>query len=225
MTPMAACSLVFANQQLSSVRVLAVAAGALACLGVLAALALMLLRKYERLGSRSLERAYAGLQIHTSLAPGDVFLVYHTYQGFFAWGTETEHRVFLPLDDARELLGRLLRFNLTWGLLAHGGILVVPVAIWNYWLQRRSLTTQETGAAFSLEQSTATASAVMQWSRRRSWFHRVFGVLAAVLAGLFAVTVAFSLATRRFETAAGGALLSLLLRALAFDWLGTRRDS
>ena len=46
-------------------------------------------------------------------------------------------------DDARELLRRLLWFNLVWGWSAQGGIFVIPLGYYNYVAQRRSVNSQE----------------------------------------------------------------------------------
>jgi hypothetical protein len=148
-----------------------------------------------------------------------VFLEYRTYHGFFAWSTATEHRVFLPLEDAQQLLGRLLRFNLTWGLLVHGGVLVVPMAIGNYLRQRHLLISREMPVALTPEQSTAAGRRLLGRSRGRSALNIIFGWLAAVLAGLLVATGAVSLANHRWEAAAGGAVLGLSLGALAVHWL------
>ena len=74
-----------------------------------------------------------GLELHDSFLPGDVLLTYHTYHGLIVWVTQTRHRVAAPPADARRLLARLLRFNLSWGLLTYAVLFVVPLAILNYW--------------------------------------------------------------------------------------------
>jgi hypothetical protein len=101
-------------------------------------------RGYERAARKALAKRFQDLEIHDPSQPGDILLVYHTYHGVLAWFTQTEHKVHLRPDQARELLGRLLRFNCIWGLTAHGGLLVPPLSIVNYFIQRRSISTQET---------------------------------------------------------------------------------
>jgi hypothetical protein len=100
-------------------------------------------RGYEGLACRALKQRYEDLEIHDSPQIGDVALVYHTYHGVLAWFTQTEHRVYLPPEQARALLGRLFRFNLVWGLTARGGLLVPPLSLMNYVAQRRSISAQE----------------------------------------------------------------------------------
>jgi len=101
-------------------------------------------RGYERAARSALAKRFQDLEIHNPPQPGDILLVYHTYHGVLAWFTQIEHRVHLPPDQARELLGRLFRFNCTWGFIARGGVIVLPLAIVNYVIQLRSISTQET---------------------------------------------------------------------------------
>lgn len=107
------------------------------------AFAFFLFRGYEYLARRALVRRYNGLDVHAVPQAGDVILTYHTYHGFIAWFTQTPHQVALPPDDARKLLGRLLRFNLTWGLVTYGALFIPPLALFNYFSQRRSIDEQE----------------------------------------------------------------------------------
>ena len=54
-------------------------------IGSVIAVALLLYFGCERYARRSLDRAYAGLEIHSVAAPNDVVLVYQTYHGFLIW--------------------------------------------------------------------------------------------------------------------------------------------
>src|SRR5262249_506981 len=140
-------------------------------------------RGLERWVQRALDRAYAGLEIKSAAAPNDVVVVYDTYHGFLVWHVHTEHRVILPLDDARALLGRLLRFNLPWGLVAEWGVFIAPLSVLNYVVQRRSIARQETAAAFAAIGSEAfDFVGADKGRRRRSWGHVIFGWIAALLA-------------------------------------------
>jgi hypothetical protein len=91
---------------------------------------------------RPLRRCFEGLDLHETPAGGDVSFVYHTYRGLLFWFTQTEHRVFAPPEDAQRLLKRLLRFNLTWGLLSWGVLFIPFFAYGNYLAQRRSIEKQ-----------------------------------------------------------------------------------
>jgi len=91
---------------------------------------------------RPLQRCYSGIRLRESLGPGDVQFVYHTYRGLLLWATEDEHRVIAPVDDAERLLGRLLRFNLTWGMLSHGTLFIPFLALGNYYSQRELIRQQ-----------------------------------------------------------------------------------
>jgi hypothetical protein len=56
---------------------------------------------------------------------------------------QDEHRIYAPPADARLLLTRLFRFNLTWGMLSYGLLFVPLLAIGNYHAQKRSIENQE----------------------------------------------------------------------------------
>src|SRR5688572_15962402 len=97
----------------------------------------------QKFALKPLRRCYDGVQLHELPQPGDVSFVYHTYRGFLVWFVQDEHRVSAPPHDARDLLSRLLRFNLTWGMLSYGLLFVPFVAIGNYCVQKRSIAEQE----------------------------------------------------------------------------------
>jgi len=97
----------------------------------------------QKFGLRPLQKRFMGLDLHDLQRPGDVCFVYHTYRGFLIWFVQEEHQVCAPAADARELLKRLLRFNLTWGMLSYGFLFVPLLATGNYLAQRRSIKEQE----------------------------------------------------------------------------------
>jgi hypothetical protein len=89
-----------------------------------------------------LARQYDGIEVHDQPEPGDVQFVYHTYHGFLVFFIQNEHRVSCSPQNANLLLGRLLRFNLTWGMLSYGLVFVPFVAFFNYLSQKRSIRKQ-----------------------------------------------------------------------------------
>lgn len=101
----------------------------------------------QKFALRPLQRCFASCDLHPCLKPGDVSFVYHTYRGFLLWSVQDEHRVFASPADAKILLKRLLRFNLTWGLLGYGFLFIAPLAVLNYYAQKRSIAEQERQAA------------------------------------------------------------------------------
>jgi hypothetical protein len=103
---------------------------------------LFLFGGHRRLLLGPLGRCFRDIQLHELPAPGDVTFVYHTYRGLLIWFTQTEHRVIAPREDAEKLLKRLLRFNLTWGMLSYGLIFIPFVSYGNYLAQRRSIAQQ-----------------------------------------------------------------------------------
>ena len=88
---------------------------------------------------KTLYRNYDGISVHKTRQAGDVEFVYHTYRGLVFWFIQEEHRVFACSDDAKELLGRLLRFNLTYGMMSYGMIFIPFLAIGNYFTQKRRI--------------------------------------------------------------------------------------
>lgn len=90
-----------------------------------------------------LAKRFEGIELHESPHEGDVQFVFHTYHGFLAFFVQNEHRVSCSPDDARELLSRLHRFNLTWGLWGAGMIFVPFLTFGNYYTQKRSIEKQE----------------------------------------------------------------------------------
>jgi hypothetical protein len=94
-----------------------------------------------------LQRRFYGLAIHEEPTPGDVSFVYHTYRGLLIWVTQDEHIIHAPPEDAEKLLNRLLRFNLTWGMLSCGLLFVPFLAIANYKTQLESIRAQTSSSA------------------------------------------------------------------------------
>ena len=90
-----------------------------------------------------LAKKYEGIDAHETPTTGDVQFVFHTYHGFLLWVDQTEHRVSCPPDDARTLLRRLHRFNLTWGMLSYGLVFVPFLSFFNYLAQKRAITKQQ----------------------------------------------------------------------------------
>lgn len=101
-----------------------------------------------KFGLKPLEKRFEGLDLHDLPQSGDVCFVYHTYRGFLFWGVQTEHRVAAAPEDAKLLLARLLRFNLTWGMLCIGQLFVPWLAIGNFYAQKRSIEKQIRELAF-----------------------------------------------------------------------------
>jgi hypothetical protein len=185
---------------------------------------LCLYRVYERLARRSLERKFVDLEIHGDPQPGDVILTYHTYHGFIGWIPQTTHHVTLPPDDARTLLARLLRFNLTWGLITYGTLFILPLAILNYFAQCRLIANQEVNSAFDVSEQTLSADvSVDQTVESPSLFRHIVGWIAACLCVMFAIGVVVFLVTSEFESAIGGFLITALFGWVARDWLGKRQ--
>jgi hypothetical protein len=116
---------------------------------VFALLGFVVLKGYRWFVARSQRaqmRAFDGVAIYDRPSPGLVEVVFHTYSGVVVFVIQFEHRFWARPDDARLVLSRLHRFNLTWGLFAYG-LLIIPVfSFGNYWAQRRRITKQSAQA-------------------------------------------------------------------------------
>jgi hypothetical protein len=101
-------------------------------------------RWLKRAAEVSQFRAFEGLMIHAEPVPGLVAVVFHTYYGFIDFVTQTEPRFWAPPDEARRVLWRLHRFNLSWGMFAYGALLIPLMSCGNDLAQNRSIRRQET---------------------------------------------------------------------------------
>ncbi len=222
--------IVLANQNETLIAIL----GGIAVFVALGVFALVFFRTYRWLARRSLQGKYAGLQVHEVPEAGDVTLTYHTYYGFIAWFTQTPHHVSMPPDDARILLGRLLRFNLTWGLFTYGALFIAPLAVWNYFTQRRLISAQEAGKAMAaiMDQPASGDGAQNPYASprtvaasgvpSRSLFHRAIGWTCAVLCAVFGITTAVCFVREEIEPAIGGLLATAVLGWTSWTWIGKR---
>ena len=91
----------------------------------------------------TLKRLYAEFADEETPGGDRVEFVFHTYDGFLVFATQREHRFRLPPDRARELLWRLHKFILTWGLLAYGVLLIPLLSYGNYLAQKSRIRKQE----------------------------------------------------------------------------------
>ena len=200
----------------------------------LAAGTFFLFRGYERLAQRTLRGQYADLAIHPDPQPGDVILTYHTYHGLVAWITQTPHRVALPPDDARTLLKRFLCFNLTWGLVTYGALLILPLAIYNYFAQRRTIARHEAtaGISASLIPPTNTANhsvpgaappSIDEIEKAPSLFRRIVGWIAASQCVVFSISGIVGLANGEFVGAIFFAIIAIAFGSSARYWLSKHK--
>lgn len=91
---------------------------------------------------KPLQRCFEGIRLSQTLGADDVQFVYHTYRGFLFWVTQEEHCIVAPAEDAERLLNRLLRFNLTWGMMSYGLAFIPFIAVANYYSLRKSIRRQ-----------------------------------------------------------------------------------
>lgn len=91
----------------------------------------------------ALERLYHEYPLDNTPPEQCVEFVFHTYYGLLAFVVQHEHRFRLPPDRARELLWRFHKFNLSWGLLAYGALVIPLLSYGNYLAQKRRIAKQE----------------------------------------------------------------------------------
>jgi hypothetical protein len=167
---------------------------------------------------------YADIPVHETPAPGTVFIRFHTYDGFLLWFTQTTHSVFAAPPDARELLHRLHRYNLTYGLFAAGVVFIPLISYFNYRAQLKSIMSQE-NSGDALCASTQNTGDLNQCSMEatpkpaKSIFRSAIGWIAAVLCVLFAVTTVTCIVQREYGVSVVGVICSLLFGKVARDWI------
>ena len=93
-------------------------------------------------GLKALKRCYRGVETSQEPCEGDVHVVYHTYNGLLFFADIQEHRFSARPDQAKELLGRLYRYNLGWGMLTPAFLIVPFLATFDYIGQSRSIDRQ-----------------------------------------------------------------------------------
>jgi hypothetical protein len=71
--------------------------------------------------------------------PGEVRLIFHTYSGFLVYTIQRKHDLILPADQAKILLGRMFKHNLTRGLFVFLPFFVVPLSLLEYRSQSRKM--------------------------------------------------------------------------------------
>ncbi|HEX7379171.1 MAG TPA: hypothetical protein VF278_18765 [Pirellulales bacterium] len=90
----------------------------------------------------ALERLYHEYPLDNTPPEQCVEFVFHTYYGLLAFVVQHEHRFRLPPDRGRELLWRFHKFNLSWGLLAYGALVIPLLSYGNYLAQKRRIAKQ-----------------------------------------------------------------------------------
>jgi len=100
------------------------------------------IRKYGERGEAVLDRIYAECGFPCEPGPGHVEIVYPTCHGILVGVRQQTHVVLASEERAIELLRRLRNFNLTWGILAYGGLFTILLTFVNYAIQLREIRKQ-----------------------------------------------------------------------------------
>jgi hypothetical protein len=104
-------------------------------------------RRFRSTAERAQQKAFEGVEISETPRQGMVAVVFHTYYGLLVFTHQTEYRFWALPEDARLVLSRLNRFNLTWGFFACGAIFIPLLSLGNYWAQRARIRKQATALA------------------------------------------------------------------------------
>jgi hypothetical protein len=122
-----------------------IVAGAIALVvfGFLGFLILKGIRWFGAASVRSQSRVFEDLTVFQSPAPGLVGVVFHTYSGLLVFVQQVEYRFWATPDDARTILARMNKYNLTRGFFAYGALVIPLLSIGNYWAQKRRIVQQE----------------------------------------------------------------------------------
>lgn len=174
-------------------------------------------------------KLYDGLRIETNQRPGLVRFRLHTYDGFLVWFTQTKHEGFAPPNDASKLVGRVLRYNLSHGFLAAGGLLVPLVSVPEFFSQRRSVKHQtqqiqpepvpNTDDPIPNSGSIPVDMELNEHGKPTSWVAAVTWSIATIQTIVFLAAIAASLAAGQGVGAGAilGAIGTVMLWAAAFD--------
>ena len=103
--------------------------------------------RIKRNGARRLQSLISESVNH---GPPDEPLVsfrFHTYHGMIAFVEQTDHTIPRPVSQAKWLLRKFHRFNLTWGLFALGFPVTPILSFFEYRAQMRSIDEQNKGSA------------------------------------------------------------------------------
>lgn len=100
---------------------------------------------------RALRRSRAGIDpagifsgiadVHApnSVAPGEVRIKFTTYSGFLVFVTQRRYDVSLPAEQARVVLGRMIKHNCTSGMFAYGCLFIPLLSFLEYRSQMKKV--------------------------------------------------------------------------------------
>ena len=89
---------------------------------------------------------FQGVTVFDAPGPGLVGVVFHTYSGLLVFVQQVEYRFWATPADARTVLARLHKYNLTWGFFAYGALFIPLLSFGNYLAQKRRIAQQEAAA-------------------------------------------------------------------------------
>jgi hypothetical protein len=121
-------------------------AGALFILGW-GILKVLRLSKSAAAGNEERIMALAAAEMRESMGQREVVFKFTTYTGFGIWLVQSTRVYALPHDVAARVLKRLLRHNMTIGLIGPGLVFVPFLSLMEYWQRQREIARQKEGFA------------------------------------------------------------------------------
>lgn len=109
------------------------------------AIAILILVPFFAISARRRMRKDAFRDSAASQKPGMVRFVFHRYSGFPVVTRQSKYDTILPIDDAEALLKKLVRHNLTWGLLVYGGVFVPIFTFFEWRAQKKRIAAARPG--------------------------------------------------------------------------------
>ena len=128
--------------------------------------------------------------------------------------------VALPPDDAEILMGRLLRFNLAWGLITGVSLFGLPFYFANYREQMKLIADQaQNGPLPQFLPSRDFRSQVQRIAHKPSLIVRMGGWFCALLCPVFAITAVAGLIQGDYKVGIGGIVATILFGWFAHGFL------
>ena len=65
--------------------------------------------------------------------------MFHTYSGFLVFVVQRKYEAVVPAGQARAVLDRLFKHNLTWGMFAYGVLFIPILSYFEYRAQSKQI--------------------------------------------------------------------------------------
>ena len=110
---------------------------------ILIGIPVAIIKLMRKTNTSKTENLFKGIDLKSEEARGDVLIEFTTYDGFVFWVTSRNYAGYLPPAQARELLKRMYKYNLKYGLLNFFGMFTFLFSTISYRTQIQSVEEQE----------------------------------------------------------------------------------